>query len=86
MARVIVGRLPETIRVTDSLYRQLFGKNMEAEIRGENTTMLGIDVNNQLNVQSYVRYLQGLSRARSPTSVAFSSIAPCPNPREMPGC
>ena len=41
MCAVIIGRRPESIRITDEVYRQKYDASLEKIVRGENVTLLG---------------------------------------------
>ena len=42
MAKVIIGRLPQTIRITEEIYVKKYGNSLENVVRGENLSLTGI--------------------------------------------
>lgn len=42
MGVVIIGRRPESIVITDTVYQSDYGRTLEDQVRGENKTLLGI--------------------------------------------
>jgi hypothetical protein len=42
MGVVIIGRRPESIVITDTIYKSDYGRTLEDQVRGENKTLLGM--------------------------------------------
>jgi len=56
MAKVIVCRLPETIELTDQIYRRNYGRSLEDQIRGENHTLMGMLTGSMTNFGKFLCY------------------------------
>jgi len=56
MAKVIVGRLPETIALTDQIYRRNYGRSLEDQIRGENHSLVGMLTGSMTNFGKFLCY------------------------------
>jgi len=42
MGVVIIGRRPETIAITDTIYKANYSRSLEDQVRGENKTLMGM--------------------------------------------
>jgi len=56
MANVVVGRLPETLKITDEIYKKLYGRTLEDQIRGENKTLLGLMTGSMTHFGRFLTY------------------------------
>jgi len=56
MGKVVVGRLPETLILTNEIYQQKYNRTLESQIRGENKTLLGLLTGGLTNFGKFLVY------------------------------
>ena len=56
MAAVIIGRRPESIKCTDTIYQSKYGRTLEDQVRGENHTLLGLLTGGMTDFGKFLMY------------------------------